>query len=285
MGRTARLTGLALALAGLAAALPARATEPADFARFLASLGLHRAAVEELHKAELQGAPQWQAPGLGVPYAVTLLAAQEPVAAGDVLDGVLDQMEPGAAFELAEVEALVREANGQHATAVALLGRAEAFASDPVARLRAARLRCALHLRAVDVEAGAACAQRWLPRAAWQRARSSLLRSPRAGWWRGALLSAVVPGLGQAVGGAPLDAAAALAVNGGLWTLTVDLYSQGLVLDGTLLLVGMTSRYYAGNIQHGARAVQAAVEREQAEASQQLLRVLVALPEPVTATE
>lgn len=288
MGRSvASRLAVQVLLAGTAAApnSAALAAEPAEFARYLASLGLHRAAVAELNKADLQGQPQWLAPGVGVPYALTLLADRQPAEAAEVMEGVLSSASPADAAEYAVTEALVLEANGHHAAAIARLGRAEAFSDTAAGRLRAGRLRCALHLRAVEVEASGACVTHWLAPASRRRAVAQLKRSSNAGWWRGALLSAVVPGLGQALGGEPLDAAAALGVNGALWTLTVDLYASGLVLDGSLLLIGMTSRYYAGNIQHGARAMGRAVQREQKSAADQLLQQLVALPEDASPIE
>lgn len=285
MGRPLALVTTILLLGGLQASASPAAAAPADFARYLSSLGLHRAAVAELYKSDAQGDPQWLAPGVGVPYALTLLAQRQPAAAAEVMEGVLASAPPADAAQYVVAEALVLEANGQHAAAIARLGRAEAFAEAPVDRSRAGRLRCALHLRAVEVEASEACVTQWLAPAARSHAVTQLQRSSNAGWWQGALASAVVPGLGQALGGEPLDAAAALGVNGALWTLTVDLYANGMVLDGSLLLLGVTSRYYAGNIQHGARAMQAAVLREQRSAADQLLQQLVALPDDATPLE
>lgn len=274
-----RRTAAAVAALAALSAPPAQAAEPADFAAFLGSVGLHQAAVGELQRLEAKGEPAWLAPGAGFELVLALIAARQPAAAAEALDAVLaasDEADPEAH---ALLEALVLESNGQHIAAVSRLGRAEAFAEQPQQRRRAARLRCALHLRASDVEASVECVPRWLAAPKRREPLARMQRSANAGWWRGGILSAVVPGLGQAVAGEGLDAAAALAVNGSLFYATFDLYAQGFALDGTLLAIGMTSRYYFGNVQHGARAGEAAVRRDQAQAAAELLNAVAALPD------
>jgi hypothetical protein len=260
----------------------AQAVEPETFAGFLASLELHAAAVDELHKQATAGEPHWQAAGFGAPYVVRLLATQQPKLALEVAEESLE--EAGDASEETALYALALEANGQHLAASQRLSTVEAFATDPQTRTYAGKLRCALHLRAEEYAAARDCLPLWLPGIQKSRRLATLARSPNKSWWLGGALSAVVPGLGQAVAGDAGDAVAALAVNGALWTATVDLYVDGFAVDGTLLLVGMTSRYYLGNIQHGARSMERATVADQKAAAQSLLQQLVALPEAGSAT-
>lgn len=254
----------------------ALAAEPQTFAGFLASLDLHAAAVAELHRQAVAGEPQWHSAGFGTPYVVALLANQQPKLALEVAEEAQTAAEDASDESI--LYALALEANGHHLAASQRLSTVEAFASDPQTRAYAGKLRCALHLRAAEYAAARGCLPQWLPGVEQSRRMATLTRSPARSWWAGGVLSAVVPGLGQAVAGDGGDAVAALAVNGGLWTATVDLYAHGFAVDGTLLLVGMTSRYYLGNIQHGARSMERAAVADQKAAAQDLLQQLVALP-------
>jgi hypothetical protein len=245
-------------------------------------LDLPAAAVAELHRQAAAGEPQWHSSGFGTPYVVHLLAHQQPELALEVAQET--QTEGEEAGEQSVLYALALEANGQHLAASQRLSTVEAFATDPQTRAYAGKLRCALHLRAAEYAAARGCLPQWLPGVAQSARLATLQRSPNKSWWAGGALSAVIPGLGQAVAGENGDAVAALAVNGALWTATVDLYANGFAVDGTLLLVGMTSRYYLGNIQHGARSMERATVADQQAAAQSLLQQLVALPETSSPT-
>jgi hypothetical protein len=94
----------------------------------------------------------------------------------------------------------------------------------------------------------------------------------------GGTLSGIVPGLGQATGGDPLDGGMALLVNGGWEVGSVLLALDGLYVDASLLAVGMGLRYYLGNIHNGAAAWRAAAHRKRDAAARELARLVGDLP-------
>lgn len=247
-------TGLVL-LTSVARPCLAQVPGGGGFATYLAELGLHREAVDELVRQDLDGQPAWHAAGLGYDYGYRLLLQGHVDASVEVLTATVDSDEdPQRAMRQRLLLGLALARQGRPAQAVATVGRVESFANDPALQAHAHAVRCLIHLRAAEPVMGTACARELLGHTADPEALDDLASDPdSAATWHG-IASAVVPGLGQALGGAWADAGAGMLVNGGLLGATWNLFADGLYVDGTLLVIGMTVRYYAGNIQHGADA-------------------------------
>jgi hypothetical protein len=94
----------------------------------------------------------------------------------------------------------------------------------------------------------------------------------------GGILSALLPGLGQATGGNPGDGLVALAVNGGFATAVYFLIADGSLAGASLLGLGIGLRYYLGNIRNGAEAWRAAAESRRDQAARKLIRMLGPAP-------
>ncbi len=250
------------------AALPA---EAASFPQYLAELGLHRQAVAELQRQELLATPQWHAPGLGYPYGRRLLGLGRAAEAAELLAGAVEaDQDAGRADRHRPLWALALARNGQTAQAVAMLSRLENFAAEPQRRAQAAAVRCLIHLSAAEAAMGGQCASRLLgPRADSEALADLQIDEDSAAFWHGAA-SAVVPGLGQALGGEWRDAGAAGLVNGGLAVATWSLVADALLVDASLLVLSMTARYYAGNIQRGADVGRAAAAETRRQAARKL---------------
>lgn len=255
-----QFTGLALLLSFWPC--PATAQTAEGFVHYLAALGMHRQAVDELQRLDLQGQPQWHADGLGYGYGARLLQGGLAVQAAEVLAAASEtDADPQRAQSQQTLLALALARTGQTAQAVAILSRLETFGATPQRRAQALAIRCMVHLSAAEAEMGTPCVQQLLGPTADLQAIADLNTDVESrAFWHGAA-SAIVPGLGQALGGQWSDAGAAFLVNGGLGYATWSLAADALYLDATLLGLGLTARYYVGNIQKGADAGRAAAQR------------------------
>lgn len=124
---------------------------------------------------------------------------------------------------------------------------------------------------------GAPAGRRRAARAGPKDARPALDR-PRAASHRRRSALGILPGLGQATGGDPLDGGKALLVNGGWEAGAAVLALDGLYVDATLLTIGVGLRYYIGNIHNGAAAWRAAARRTRDAAARDLARLVGDLP-------
>lgn len=254
-------------LTALAIALPQRALA-SDLTQQLLRIGAPDLAVAELHRQNADGGGVWHLPENGVPVAEQLLAADRADLAVEVLDAAqLAADDTATQGVLALHLALAQAKAGQIAAAVHGLLRVEQFGPSPLLRARAAALRCAVHLLAVEVQPSLLCVQQHLGDAADRNAVADLSLDAETLAFRAGLASAVVPGLGQLWAGQPAQAASAFAVNGGLIGSTTALIAHAAYLDAGLLFVAMTLRYYVGNIEHAvAAARQSTLDRQRSAA-------------------
>lgn len=262
--RLAAVRVLRVALAALLFALgqPVAAEAPDGFVRYLAALGMHRQAVDELQRLDLQGTPQWHAEGLGYGYGARLLQGGLVAQAAEVLAAAVEtDPDPQRAQSQQTLLALTLARTGQTAQAVAILSRLESFAASPEQRAHAFAIRCMVHLSAAEADMGIPCARQIIGTDVDLAAVAALSADVESrAFWHGAA-SAIVPGLGQALGGQWPDSAAAFLVNGALGYATWSLAADALYLDASLLGLGLTLRYYMGNIQKGSAAGRAAAVR------------------------
>lgn len=105
-------------------------------------------------------------------------------------------------------------------------------------------------------------------------ARKLKLKSPQTA----RLLSAVLPGAGQAYAGDAPDALNALAVNGGIATLVVASAVNGYYPEAVLLLFFPLKRFYTGNIGNAGRLAQRRNAAAQEQYRQRILDALLGLP-------
>ena len=239
----------------LVQASSASTSEGMSFPSYLADLGLHSFAIAELQRVELLGQPQWHGPGLGYGYGRRLLSAGYSAQAAEMLASAAETDEDAVRVERHQpLRALALARNGQTAQAVALVSRLENFTADPQRRADAMAVRCLIHLHAAESTMGGMCVRQLLGPKANAQALAAL-EADEDSWafWHGAA-SAVVPGLGQALAGEWRDGGAAAVVNGSLGAATWSLLADGLYIDASLLVLSLTARYYAGNIQHAADA-------------------------------
>lgn len=251
---------------------------PAEFAAYLAELGLHRQAVDELQRLDLQGQPQWHGRALGYGYGVRLLRDGLAAEAAEVLTAVGEtDPNPQRAEQHQPLLALALARSGQVARAVAILSRLETFGATAEQRGQALAIRCMVHLSAAQADQGAPCARQLLGPAADPAALADLQTDAESSaFWHGAA-SALLPGLGQSLGGHWADAGAAVLVNGGLIYSTWSLVADALYVDATLLGLGLTVRYYVGNIEHGAAAGRQAALRRRQRGARRLADLLAAV--------
>jgi hypothetical protein len=287
---------LVCALAALLSARAGRGAEPTPavgghgaggsdgFVNMLLDLGLPAEAGLEARRLTFENGPDAIAPQTAFQLGMAL-----------ALDYRADEAVPFLSAAAAATDDPVRADQWQLATGVVLLrtkafphaehvfSRVEAFGVDAPTRAFATRLRCIAEVLAHD-GAGARACVRELPPASAPRAAevddllSDLDLNARLRGWVGGVLSAVVPGLGQATGGHPGDGLLALAVNGGFGTAVFLLIADGAVADASLLGLGLGLRYYLGNIHNGADAWRGAAERRRAAAAERLIRLLGPAP-------
>ena len=264
-----QIAGLGLLLSSWASVATAQTAE--GFVHYLAALGMHRQAVDELQRLDLQGQPQWHADGLGYGYGARLLQSGLASQAAEVLAAASEtDVDPQRAQSQQTLLALALARTGQTAQAVAILSRLETFGATPQRRAQALAIRCMVHLSAAEADMGTPCVQQLLGPAADIQAIADLNTDVDSrAFWHGAA-SAILPGLGQALGGQWADSGAAFLVNGGLGYATWSLAADALYLDATLLGLGLTVRYYVGNIQKGADAGRAAAQRRKLDGARRL---------------
>jgi hypothetical protein len=157
--------------------------------------------------------------------------------------------------------------------------RVETFGASAASRRDAARLGCIAQVMAHDAAAARACVAAQAPPGAklseeTEDALSDLELRPGRRAVVGGILSALVPGLGQATAGHPGDGLLALLVNGGWAAATYLLIADAAYLDAALVGIGVGVRYYAGNIYNGAAAWRTTAEQRQDEAGRTLIQRL-----------
>lgn len=262
---------MALFASLLFAPRPALAQTAEGFARYLAQLGLHRQAVGELQRLDLQGRPAWHSDGLGYAYGARLLQGGLPTLAAEVLTATAETDPDSQRAESQQtLLALALARSGHTASAVAILSRLESFADTPRRRVDALAIRCLVHLSAAEADMGIPCTRQLLGAAADPHALVQFGTDIESRAFLHGAASALVPGLGQALGDQWADAGAALIVNGGLGYATWSLAADALYLDATLLGLGLSIRYYVGNIQKGYAAGRAAAQAQKVEAARRL---------------
>lgn len=280
-GSSVIAVALALAAGGAAAA---PAPSDAGFPAYLLQLGFAPEAARELERLSLAGADD---PGLAdVAAAAGSRLAREgrPVEAARALrlsaEGTADPA-LGDQRRLALATVLFRaQAWAQGAD---VLSRVEAFGATAAARARARRLLCVGQVLSLQAGQARGCVLALLPPgdprgARIERMLDRLTIDPERRAVVGGILSGILPGLGQATGGDPIDGGKALVVNGGWEAGSVLLALDGLYVDATLLSVGVGLRYYLGNIHHGAAAWRGAARQQRDAAARELARLLGALP-------
>ncbi|MFL5308576.1 MAG: hypothetical protein ACJ8F1_25410 [Polyangia bacterium] len=273
------LVALAVLSGGRAvAAEPATATAAPDFVATLLRLGLSREAGWEARRLTAEGGPEAIAAQTAYDVGMALAIDGQPEQAAPFLSDAAAAVEDprrSDQWQLAAGVVLLRARAYPHA--LHLFTRVEEFGVDDKTRAVAGRLRCVAEVLALDATAARACA------AAHGEAAGlidTLEIDPRHRAIWGGVLSAVLPGLGQATAGRAGDGAVALLVNGGFGVGVAFLLADGAVADAALLGLGLGLRYYLGNIEHGAAAWRAAAEQHRTRAAQQLIRILGAAAGP-----
>jgi hypothetical protein len=267
-----------------AAAEPAPA--PPEFVATLLRLGLSREAGWEARRLTVEGGPEAIAAQTAYDVGMALALDGDPEQAAPFLnDAAAAVADPRRAdeWQLAAAVVLLRA----HATphALHLFTRVEEFGVDEATRAFAGRLRCVAEVLALDAAGARACVA-GLPAAGGPRAAEAgalidtLQIDPRHRAIWGGVLSAVIPGLGQATAGRAGDGGLALLVNGGFGVGVALLLADGAVADAALLGLGLGLRYYLGNVEHGAAAWRAAAEQRRARAAQRLIRLVGSAADP-----
>lgn len=264
----------------------------AGFVSLLRRAGLYREAAAEVQRQDaLDGAPDLDAEllwGLGLDLART----GETAAAIRMVQLAVSLTRDAATSDERQLTlGTLQLKAGSYPAAERIFSKIQVFSDDSLARARAERLACVGSLWSIDPDPARQCVPKLLSAAGSvsERARREAQRdldelAANDGWrpWFGGTLSAVLPGLGQAAAGQPLDGLLALLVNGGFGASVVVTSLGGDLLDGALLLVALLSRYYWGNIQHGAAAWTAVGERHKRRSADALMRLLAELPPPTS---
>jgi hypothetical protein len=287
---------LACALAALLWARAGRGAEPAPpvggrasggsdgFVNMLLDLGLPAEAGLEARRLTFENGPDAIAPQTAFQLGMALALdyrAEEAVPFLSAAAAATDDPVRADQWQLATGVVLLRTKAFPHAEHV--FSRVEAFGADAPTRAFATRLRCIAEVLAHDGAAARACVRELPPAGAPPAAEvddllSDLELNAHLRGWVGGVLSALVPGLGQATGGHPGDGLLALAVNGGFGAGVYLLIADGAVADASLLGLGLGLRYYLGNIHNGAEAWRGAAERRRAAAAERLIRLLGPAP-------
>ncbi len=283
---TCALLGVLLA-PGLAAAAPLN-PEGAGFVALLQKAGLYaEAALEVQRQNELSGAPELDGDvlfGLGLDLA---RAGKVPIAIRMVELAVARTQDVAESDDRELTLGTLHLKEGSYPAAERAFSKVQAFSNDPVVRGRAERLACVGSLWSLDAEPASRCVPKLLSGKISERARREADRQldelgANDGWrsWFGGILSGIFPGLGQATAGEPLDGLVALTTNVGWGAGVVASALGGDIVDAALLLAAVLSRYYWGNVQHGAADWTAVGERHKRRAADALMRLLAGLPEP-----
>jgi hypothetical protein len=266
---------------------PAPSTRPPakqDLLSTLLRLGLSHEAGWEARRLTVENGPE----------AISPEAAYQ-VGMGLALDGRPDEAAPFLADAAAATEDPRRADQLQLAAGVVLLRarafphamhlftRVEEFGLDEPTRAFATRLRCIAQILSGDGDAARACLASLPPGASPPAAATAQLLdtlqiNPHRHAIAGGILSALLPGLGQATAGRPGDGLLALGLNGGLTAATVALILDGSSGSALLVGLGIGLRYYLGNIQNGAAAWRVDAEQQRERAAQRLVRLLGPAP-------
>ena len=289
-GSIPRRRALAIAAAWLAigaarAALAAEPAPPGDlFVGRLLRLGLSDEAGSEARRLMLENGADAIAAETAYRVGMALAIDGKPSQAVPFLEqaaGATEDPKRADQIQLATGVILLRAREFPHA--LHIFARVEAFGADEPTRSFATRLGCVAEVMAHDGAAARACIAA-LPAGAVPRdaALDELVRAlevnVRARAIVGGILSALLPGLGQATGGDPGDGLLALVVNGGFATAVYFLIADGSYAGASLLGLGVGLRYYFGNIHNGAEAWRATAERKRDQASRKLIRILGPAP-------
>ena len=279
------LAGAALATATARAAPAAEPARPADlFVDRLLRLGLSDEAGVEARRSMLENGAEAVSVETAYRVGMALAVDGKPSQAVPFLEqaaGAAEDPRRADQIQLATGVILLRAREFPHALHV--FARVEAFGADEPTRAFAIRLRCVAEVMAHDGAAARACIAA-LPSGAVPRdaALDELVRAlevnVRARAIAGGILSALLPGLGQATGGDPGDGLLALVVNGGFATAVYLLIADRSYAGASLLGLGVGLRYYLGNIHNGAEAWRATAERKRDQASRKLIRILGPAP-------
>ena len=279
-----------LVLAGawliIGTARPTLATEPPPGDRFvgrLLRLGLSEEAGMEARRLMLENGAEAVTPETTYRVGMALAMDGKPSQAVPFLDqAAAATADPKRAdqIQLATGVVLLRAKEFPHA--VHLFTRIEAFGVDEPTRAFATRLRCVAEVMAHDGAAARACIAAMpagtVPRGGIDELVRALEVDVHARAIAGGILSALLPGLGQATGGNPGDGLLALAVNAGFATAVYFLIADGSFAGASLLGLGVGLRYYLGNIHNGAEAWRSSAERQRDQASRKLIRMLGPAP-------
>ena len=280
---------IAVAAAGASRTTSAAETAPAESAPpttaagshalvgLLLGLGLVDEAALEARRAMFVGGADAVGPEIAFDIGMGLALAGEAARAAPFLT----QAAAGAGDEvtsdrwaLAGGVALLRA--GAIPQALHLFLRVETFGADATTVHDAVRLACIAQVMARDAPAARACVRAFAPAGAppspeTEDALGALDIQPGRRAIVGGVLSALLPGLGQATAGAPGAGALALLVNGAWGTATYLLLARGAFLDAGLVGLGIGVRYYLGNIHNAAEAWRAAAERRREDAGRTLI--------------
>jgi hypothetical protein len=264
----------------------------AGFVSLLRRAGLYREAAAEVQRQDaLDGAPDLDAQllwGLGLDLART---GNTAAAIRMVQLAVSLTQDEATSDERQLTLGTLQLKAGSYPAGERLFSKIQVFSGNALVRARAETLACVGNLWSIDADPARRCVPKLLSASGSvsERARREAQRDldelgASDGWrpWFGGTLSAILPGLGQAAAGEPLDGLLALLVNGGFGASVVVTSLSGDLLDGALLLVALLSRYYWGNIQHGAAAWTAIGERHKRRAADALMRLLAGLPPPTS---
>lgn len=271
-----------------AAASPAGPNpEGAGFVALLQKAGLYEEAATEVQRQnELSGAPELDAEllfGLGLDLA---RAGSVPAAIRVVELAVARTQDAALNDDRQLALGTLHLKEGSYPAAERVFSKVQAFSADPAARARAERLACVGNLWSLDAEPSQQCAPKLLWGSVSARAQRQAQRDldelgASDAWrgWVGGILSAIIPGLGQATAGEPLDGLVALTVNVGWGAGVVASALGGDIVDAALLLAAVLSRYYWGNVTHAAADWTAVGERRKHRGADALMRLIAGLPE------
>ena len=283
--RAVAIAGAWLAIGAARAALAAEPAPPGDlFVGRLLRLGLSDEAGIEARRLMLENGSDALATETAYRVGMALALDGKPSQAVPFLEqaaGATEDPKRADQIQLATGVVLLRAREFPHA--LHIFARVEAFGADEPTRAFATRLRCVAEVMAHDGAAARACLAA-LPAGALPRgaALDDLVRAlevnVHARAITGGILSALLPGLGQATGGEPGDGLLALVVNGGFATAVYFLIADGSLAGASLLGLGVGLRYYFGNIHNGAEAWRAMAERKRDQASRKLIRILGPAP-------
>ncbi|MHB1846868.1 MAG: hypothetical protein ACYCWW_18765 [Deltaproteobacteria bacterium] len=269
------------------AASPGAATaDSGGFVRELAKVGLVReAAHEAARQTRLDGGGDLSGDVL-FDVGIELARRGDEGRAIALVRLALDHTPSGTPSDLRSLALGTLELHaGDYPRAERRYSKVEAFGETPAIRGRAERMACVGHVYALDSVPSRACVEGFFQSRSVARERAlelvdEIAHEERWRTYVGGTISAIVPGLGQALAGEPLDGLLALTVNGGSAVGFAALLVAGDIPDAGLLLLGFTSRYYVGNIEHAADDWQAISERRRHAAADRLLRLLAAPPAP-----